>query len=306
MRKLIAPLLLFAFFCARSQDQAVQDIKATGSKQFADDTSHKSGWKKGGLLNLGVAQGGTRNWAAGGEKFSLALNGYVNVFANLKKGKQRWNNNLDLFYALVKTTSQGLRKNDDRIDLFSKYTYQFRPKLGFGGVGNFRSQFTDGYDYSKTPSQRISSWFAPAIITLAPGIDWTPKDYFSVFFSPISARWTIVANRPFELAALYGVSPYREVKIEAGAYVTANFNKEVMKNVVLKSRLDLYSNYLKNPQNIDVFWTNVVGLKVNKFLSVTYNLDLIYDDDARIFGPNRDAPRTQLKSLLSVGFTAKL
>jgi hypothetical protein len=76
--------------------------------------------------------------------------------------------------------------------------------------------------------------------------------------------------------------------------------------VVYQSRLDLYSNYLHKPKNVDVFWTNVIGMKVNKLLGVTYNFDLIYDDDVRIFGPNDNAPRTQIKSLLSVGITAKL
>src|SRR4030095_1603567 len=119
--------------------------------------------------------------------------------------KHKWINSLDLLYAMINTTSQGVRKNDDRIDLYSKYTYQFRPKLGVGAVGNFRSQFADGYDYNETPKKRISDWFATAYFTLAPGLDWTPTPYLSVFISPISGRWIVVANHPFELAPLYGV-----------------------------------------------------------------------------------------------------
>jgi hypothetical protein len=69
--------------------------------------------------------------------------------------------------------------------------------------------------------------------------------------------------------------------------------------------MDLFSNYLANPQNVDIFWTNVLTMKVNKWLGVTYNFDLIYDDDVRLFGPNSNAPRTQIKSLLSVGLTTK-
>ncbi|MCA6440734.1 MAG: hypothetical protein IM581_12440, partial [Chitinophagaceae bacterium] len=34
----------------------------------------------------------------------------------------------------------------------------------------------------------------------------------------------------------------------------------------------------------------------------TYNLDLIYDDNLRIFGDNKDAPGLQMKSLIGVGF----
>ena len=129
---------------------------------------------------------------------------------------------------------------------------------------------------------------------------------FSLFVSPISARWTFVSRSNIELATNYGLDSGKTSKFEAGAYLSANFKKEIFKNVVYKGRLDLYSNYLANPQNVDVYWTNLIGLKVNKWLTVTYSFDLIYDDDVKIFGPDKNAPRTQTKTLLSVGFTAKL
>ena len=305
MIRLITAFLSLSVLTVGAQDKTVRDLKTVGTTSFKEDTTHKSGWKKGALLNLGIAQGATSNWAAGGERSSLALNGYVNLFANLKRDRIRWYNNLDLFYAVINTSSQGKRKNDDRIDLFSKYTYQLKPKLGFGMVGNFRTQFTNGYKYDDNPANNklTSTFMAPAYLTLAPGFDWTPTNYFSLFFSPISARWTYV-GRP-SLIGFYGVDPGKKSRLEAGAYLSANFKKEIMKNVVYQSRLDLYSNYLHKPKNIDVFWTNVIGMKVNKLLGVTYNFDLIYDDDVRIFGPTGKAPRTQIKSLLSVGITAK-
>jgi hypothetical protein len=102
------------------------------------------------------------------------------------------------------------------------------------------------------------------------------------------------------------LDPGKSTRFEAGAYISAIFKKDILKNVNLRSRLDLYSNYLSNPQNVDIFWTNVITMKVNKWLGVTYNFDLIYDDDVRLFGENSDAPRTQIKSLLSVGLTTKL
>ena len=305
MKRILTVCLALSMFMAEAQDKTVVELEKVGIAKLKDDTAHKSGWKRGALINLGLAQGSTSNWAAGGEQNSLALNGYVNLFANLKRGRIRWFNNLDLFYAVLNTTSQGKRKNDDRIDLFSKYTYQLKPKLGFGMVGNFRTQFTNGYKYDDNPANNklTSTFMAPAYLTLAPGFDWTPTDYFSVFFSPISARWTYV-GRP-SLIGFYGIEPGKKSRLEAGAYLSANFKKEIMKNVVYQTRLDLYSNYLNKPKNVDVFWTNIIGMKINKLLGVTYNFDLIYDDDVRIFGPNGNAPRTQIKSLFSVGITAK-
>lgn len=346
MRKLIL-LMLFAVPCLviQAQDAAVKEMKAKAEKKFDQDTTHKSGWKKGGLFSLNVGQGGSKNWAAGAEKFSFTTAAYLSVYANYKSGKFYWNNNLDLGYAMVNTTSQGVRKTDDKIDYFGKLGRDISKTLSVAGVVNFRSQFSDGFDYdyrSKGYKRRISGLFAPAYLVIAPGIDWHPASFFSVFVSPISTRFVFVTNDPksyyypngdpgadgggFEapLSTYYGVDPARKVKCEAGAYASINFDKEIFKNINYKSRLDLYSNYLKTyrftptgpdqllieeigskPQNVDVFWTNAIVMKVNKFLSVTYNLDLIYDDDVRQFGPDNKSPGTQIRSLLAVGFSAK-
>jgi len=305
MKRLLSICVLLITVNTFAQDQAIKEMQETGKKTLAEDTTHKQGWKKGIIMNLGIAQGNTSNWAAGAEQSSFTINSYVNLFANLKRGRTQWFNNLDLFYALINTTSQGTRKNDDRIDFFSKYSYKLKPKWAVGAVANFRTQFTNGYDYGKTPKELISGFMAPGYLTLAPGIDWQPVDYFSVFISPISGRWTFV-TKP-ELVTLYNVEQGKKVRTEFGGYLTANFKKEILKNVVYSARLDLYSNYLDGKaKNVDVFWTNVIAMKVNKFLAVTYNFDLIYDDDVRIFGPNQNAPRTQIKSLLSVGITGRL
>lgn len=328
-----------------AQDAGVKDMKVQSEKKSAQDTAHKSGWKKGGLFSLNIGQGGSKNWAAGAEKFSFTTAAYLSVYANYKAGKFYWNNNLDLGYAMVNTTSQGVRKTDDKIDYFGKLGREISKTMSVAGVVNFRSQFSDGFDYNyrgKGYKRRISGLFAPAYLVIAPGIDYHPTSYFSVFVSPISTRFVFVSNDPksyyypngdpgadgggFEapLSTFYGVDPARKVRVEAGAYASVNFDKEIFKNVSYKSRLDLYSNYLKTyrftpigpdqlqidelkskPQNVDVFWTNAIVMKVNKFLSVTYNLDLIYDDDVRQFGPDNKSAGTQIRSLLAVGFSAK-
>jgi hypothetical protein len=305
MRIVLSAAMLVVCYTAMAQDKTVAELKDAAAKTLADDTTHKTGWKKGANINVGLAQGNSSNWAAGAERSSLAINTNINLFAVYKTEKSRWINNLDLFYALQKTTSQGTRKTDDRIDYYTKYSRTINKKWGFGAVGNFRTQFTEGYDYNKTPKELTSAFMAPGYLTIAPGFDWTPVSYFNVFMSPISARWTFVSEKYAGLGQRYGLDPGKASRFEAGAFVSAMFKKDIAKNVNLRSRMDLYSNYLSNPQNVDIFWTNVLTMKVNKWLGVSYNFDLIYDDDVRLFGPNSNAPRTQIKSLLSVGLTTK-
>jgi hypothetical protein len=303
MKKIFFVICLISTGAVWAQDVKIQELKSTAEKEFEEDTTHKVGWKKGFNANLGLAQGNSSNWAAGAERSSFTINAHVNIFANLKREKYSWTNNLDLFYAVINTSSLGTRKNDDRIDYYTKYTYKIKPKLGFGVVGNFRTQFTNGYTYNVLPKEKVSGFFKPAYLTIAPGFDWAPTKWFSLFLSPLSGRFIYVSDD--SLAPLYNVKAGKNLRTEIGAFLSAKFNRDIAKNVNIRSRVDLFSNYLENPQNVDVFWTNILTLKVNKFLNVTYNFDLIYDDDVRIFGPNTDAPRTQIKSLLSVNLTTR-
>src|SRR5689334_216949 len=102
------------------QDKGVKDMQDQGQKNLVADTSHKTGWKKGGLFTLNLGQGSSSNWAAGAEKFSFSTDAFLNLFANYKSGKFGWNNSLDLGYAVVNTTSQGARKTNDKIDYYGK------------------------------------------------------------------------------------------------------------------------------------------------------------------------------------------
>jgi hypothetical protein len=278
-------------------------------------------WKKGGYLSLNLGQSGSRNWAGGNEKFSLAFSGYLNLWAVRKAGKNTWDNSFDFGYAMVNTHSGGVQKVDDKIDIVSKYTYDLTKHAGVGTWLNLRSQFTNGWDNTETPRKRISGFFAPAYLTFGPGINLHTAHSFSVFISPASARWVIVTNKPYSLnfqggvkpdgsperslASFYSVDPQKQVRFEVAAVLSAKLQKEICKNVMFKSRLDIASEYTNNPGNMDWYWTNSLGMRVNKWLQVTYNFDVAYDDDVRMFGTNKTSPALQLRSLLGVGVAAK-
>jgi hypothetical protein len=281
-------------------------------------------WKTGGMLSIMGGQSGSRNWApAGSEKFSLTGMTSLNLWASKAWGKKTWDNTLDLNYALINTSSAGVRKIDDKIDLYSKYGYALKKKnWGIGFVGNLRSQFTNGFDYTEMPRKRISGFFAPAYLVFSPGAQYrTTNGSFSAH-AGLAARWVIVTNAPYSLnyqggikpdgseertiAELYGVDPERQVRFEVGPYVSLLFKKEVVKNVMWKTRLDLNSDVVyEEPKNVDVYWTNSIGMTVNKWLQVNYSFDLFYDDNVRMFGINKNVAATQMRSLLGVGLAAK-
>jgi len=294
----------FAAFVAVAQDKTVKDLQSQAGKGITKDPADTipKVWKTGGIFTLNVGQGSLSHWVGGGDKFSLSVISFLNVYAFYKKGKHIWDNNLDLGYGLVKTTSLGERKSDDRIDLLSKYGYEIAPKWYLGALFNFRTQFANGYTYTKDNLGRdvrtlSSASFAPAYVLLSLGIDYRPVDYFSVFISPITERWVIVSNDSLSAAGAYGVDPGKKSLNEFGAFLSAKFNKEIAKNIVYTSRLDLFSNYKKKPQNVDLYFTNVLAMKVNKYISANIALDLLYDDDA--------IKHLQVRQLLGIGITAK-
>lgn len=312
MRKLI--FTLFAFILTFSL--FAQNNPATNSK--------KKQWTTQGIFSFNVGQGGSRNWAAGGERFTLQGAAYLNYQADRKWRKNIWENSVNLSYALVNTNKLGFRKTDDKIDYVSMFRHSVSKKntVGIGAWFNVRSQFHHGYDHGETPKKRISGLMAPGYITLGPGFDIrTKSNAFSIFASPLAPRLILFTNRPYSfnyqggvkpdgssetpLSWHYNVDPERKVRFELGTLISVKYKREIAKNITYSTRADFFSNYVDDPQNIDVFWSNVFHMKVNKWLLVNYNFDLIYDDDVKLFGPNRNKAATQLRSQLGVGFAAR-
>ena len=291
---------------AQAQDPAVQDLKDQATKSVAKDpkdTAVKT-WKLGGLFNLNLNQGSLSNWSAGGDKFSFSVNAYLNVFAFYKKNKSSWDNSLDLAYGIVNTTSLGSRKASDRIDLLSKYGYAISKKWNAAALFNLRTQFTNGYAYSKTAAGKdtssvISKTFAPAYVLLSLGADYKPNDHFSLFISPLTERWVVVSDRLIK--PFYGVDSNKNARNELGAFVSANYTAKLGANFVYKTKLDLFSNYKQKPQNIDMYWTNSITAKLTKYINFSFNLDMIYDDDTKNVNPVK-GPAPQWLQLMGIGF----
>ena len=308
IKKLCSTGVLAVFtILVSAQDKYVQKLKNESKREIKKEEKQKEGWTKGGVFALNLSQGSSRNWAAGAEKFSFSLNGLLNTYAYYKRLRNSWDNTVNMQYGVVNTTSQGTRKNDDRFDLLSRYGYQLNnPKWYASALANLRSQFTNGYAYeANNIKTKNSALFAPAYVLLSPGILFKPNATFDLFLSPVTSRWVIVTDRNKNLRRLSSFADTtKSAYYEIGAFATANLKKDLAKNINLISRLDLFSNYKKEPQNIDVFWTNLLGMKVNKYLGVTINFDLIYDHDAKDPKVTGKLMGTQWKSLIGVGFSA--
>lgn len=272
-----------------------------------DSLSADTAWKTGGTLGLNFSQVYLSNWAAGGEN-SISATGLVNLFGNYAKGKASWDNTLDLAYGMLWQGEEAGIKTDDKIDFASKYGYQASEHWYYSALLNFRTQFAPGYENPFADSLVvISDFLAPAFGLSALGMDYKPNESFSAFISPLTVKYTIVNID--ELATAYGVDAGENIRLEVGGYLKMQYQTDLAENVGLSTKIDLFSNYQNNPQNIDVNWETLISMKINQYLSATIATQLIYDHDIAIAreenGITRVGPVTQFKEVLAVGFSYK-
>lgn len=265
------------------------------------------GWKKGGVININSSQTSLTNWAAGGQS-SIAIGGLLNLYAHNKKDKSLWENYLELGYGSVKQKEQDWWKTDDRIDFTSKYGLKASDKLYYAALLNFKTQMTDGYNYPND-SVVISRFLAPGYLLGAIGLDYKPSDNFTVFFAPITYKLTLVNDDVLADAGAFGVDPGDHTKSEFGGYLRAFMKQDVMENITFQTKLELFSNYLKNFGNIDVSWESLLAMKVNKLISATLSTHLLYDHDVTIAKEDDNGvmktynSKVQFKEVLAIGFT---
>lgn len=290
------------------QDQTITDMKAQSQdlKKLPKLDSGKV-WTTGGVFTMNVGQGSQSNWAAGGDDFSFSLNSYFGLWARYKKGKISWDNSANFNYGVINTTSQGTRKNDDRIDLTTKLGYALAKKINLSFLTNFQSQFSKGYKYKEDDGRDLlSNFMAPGYLLTSLGIDYQPAQGLSVFVSPLTSRWVFVMNDSLSSIGSYGVDPGKRVKNEIGAFASITYNKKLTPNISYIGKLDLFSNYKKNPQNVDLLMNNMINFQISKVLAANFGLDLIYDDDVKLFGKNNDSPGLQVKQVIGIGLTVNL
>ena len=294
------------------------DASDTTKKEKKEPEPIVPKWLLKSLYGMNGTQSSFVNWNAGG-RTNISLLGYISATANYQHPKFNWSNSLDLALGGLKYLDRdedGLQKTDDRIELSSKLGYRLKKGKAFNlsVIGGFRTQFLDGFQFPND-SIRTSTFMAPGYVNLALGIDYKPNDNLSVFLSPFASKMTFVRDQVLADAGAFGVdsaqfdattgaviSRGKQFRGEFGAYFKLMYNKEIAKNIEMKTRIDLFSNYVDNPQNIDVNADVLFTFKVNSWFSASANFTVMYDHDIQITDSNGGVgPRTQFKSVLGVG-----
>ena len=321
-------------YTAQAQLNKADEVK----KSLATTNKDTVAWVYGGFVTLGMNEGFLHNWAAGGELASFNVNGIFSGHLDHLAHREIWSNNLDLSYGLNYNYSTSFipRKTDDRIDFTSKYGRRIDTtgNFYFSGLFNFKSQITEGYDYTVADWQHhppTSKFFSPAYFTLAAGVEYREGSDISLFVSPIAGRLT-VADKYFTSLrpqGAFGIDYGKTMKYEFGAYISGRYLTKLSKNIRYKTRLDLYSNYLAkdskdtlgnvvkkdNPGNIAILFDNLLDFRITKYMNATIGATFIYDNnfpynkyDANGVlkdDPGRDIGWLQMKQMFTFGIEYK-
>lgn len=326
-----ATLVSSAAFAQNTQQAAAEAAAALKEAPVAPAPAPKPVyWDKSVKTNINFTQTSLKSWAAGGFN-NVTLGAYVDANANYAKDKLKWTNRLQLDYGFLYSEDKPItQKVKDQIYFQSNAAYDTPVRnLYYSADFSFKTQFGNNYNYG-TPSVEDPSredWkrarvlksglFSPAYVTLGLGVKWTPTKWLTVNASPLTGGFVIVDNA--DLRKTYGMElhprfesltdiegyMYRTSRFELGAQIKADAAFKFNDNLEYNTQLVLFSNYLKNPQNLRVNWDNRFFWKIAKYFTLTLSTNLIYDDTIRI--KDDDHPNgfrtAQFKEFLEFGFT---
>jgi len=233
-------------------------------------------WKIKGRFGFLFNQSSFSNWASGGEN-TFAGNLNINYDFNYKKKDINWDTRFISGFGLSHLSEKGWRKTDDRFELNSVLGIKITKYWFFSFLGNFKTQYTEGFNYKIEPKESVSDFLSPAYITFGPGILWKKSDNLNMNIAPATARYTLVNDF---FSGKFGVEEDRNTAFSLGFNLSGYYKFNLMENIQMENIITLYSDYLANVGNIDTDYQTNIHFKVNKSIKMQMTFHTIIDDNA--------------------------
>ncbi len=266
-------------------------------------------WKLGGLADIRFNQGYiSDSWTEGGES-SISTLSILKYSVDYSYGKIR---NLDTDYeyrlGYIQAGENDLRKNDDKFEINAKYGRSAVNNWYYSALLNFKTQFFKGKEYINDSTVNvISEFLSPAYLVFSLGLDYKPSDKLTILISPITSKFTMVTDTVRFDQTRFGIGEDEYVRKEIGAYIKAISKLKIRENINLENKINFFTNYMNEPQNIDVDLEVDLKVKLTDYISMSIHAHYIYDHDVDIpvFEDDQQVGVTkkgQFKELLGIGF----
>jgi hypothetical protein len=239
-------------------------------------------WKDRLEANFILNQAALSNWVKGGEN-SLSTMMDITEYLNYENKSLNLSssNFARLKLGFLVSGGKSPRKNIDLFETNSKLNHKAFGKFDFSAILLFKTQLAPGFDYSTDPAKKVSKFMNPAVLTIGFGLDYKPDKNTSINFSPFSYRGTYMTDTVELDQTLYGIPADKKALHEPGMSLMVSHEYKPVKTVTIINRLQLFTNYVNNPQNIDVDWEMIATTSLNWFTDIRFNTHLIYDDDTK-------------------------
>jgi len=245
----------------------------------------KEGWTNIGKFTFLFNQSAFSNWASGGDN-TVAGNATVNYTLNYKKEKFIWSNKLIATYGLTKSeNAEFSKKTNDGLMINSMIAYDADNYWFYSFFVNFKTQFTKGYKYTKVDGVETrdlyTEFMSPGYVMVGPGMLWDKSEDLKINLAPATSKFVFV-NPNFTLPnkAYFGVEEGERLRYEIGFSASLFYKFTIMENMTMENVLSFFSNYLDNPQNIDMNYLMNIDMKVNKFFTANFIFQTVYDNNA--------------------------
>ena len=244
-----------------------------------------------GAYGLNLNQLALSNWAAGGEN-SWSGKAFANfaLIYHIRTFEQKLTGNFA--FGIARFADRRIEKQDDKIDLTYALTFDSKTQWNLSMVATFTTQFAHGYKYPND-STLISTFFAPAYLTVSAGYSYKTKDErFQIFISPMAGKVTFVMNQELADKGSFGVKkgyydqdsvwiPGENIAPAIGVNVIINYKQPIYKNITYTTMLNTFYNYLERRDDdrlrLDVNWENTFNFTITKYLSTILFVHLKYD-----------------------------
>ncbi len=276
-QNLLLALIFFTFHIGFSQGNEKEFLKKNEEVAARLNEEKPNGWVKKGTFSFLANQATFTNWAAGGQS-SISGNIGLNYDFNFKKDSWNWDNKVIAGYGLTKIKDQKMQKSDDRLIYNSLLGKKASGYWYYSAFFNFKTQFDSGFDLAS--GTKTSHFFSPAYFEFGPGMLWKKSDNLKVNFAPLTSKFIVVDSQFTQLGSSFGVLQGETSRYEFGAAINAYYKFKIVENVTVENILNLYSNYLDKPANVDIDYSLNINMKINKFLSTNLAYQTIYDDNA--------------------------
>jgi len=296
---------------------------------FNKSADSLSPWKFTSLNMLTINQIAFVNWASGGES-SLSTKASTEYDLEFKKDRFTFDHKGKMAFGLVGYVDKRMEKTDDIINLLLAVSHKTAKNWDITGLLTFKSQFADGFKYPND-STRISTFMAPGYVNISAGFNYKHDNGFQLYMSPLSGKLTFVLDQELANKGAFGVKKAvvdtsgiilvegEKLLSELGISILSSYKHKLMKNIDLRTVLNLYNNYTDsnpgNRWNIDVDWDTRVVFTINKLFSSVLFVHLKYDHNTTfpeyeiVDGKQiivSQSPKLQIKESFGLSFTYKI